>query len=327
MKVEKRIDPELRGAYAAMPRLDIREVEAARAWLADLRKETNAEPDSAVSVSNKYVPGPVNEPDVRIRIYQPREKAGMLPGLYWIHGGGYVLGTPEMNDWLCSRLVKEANCVVVSVDYRLAPENPFPAGVEDCYAGLEWFAAHAEELKVDSSRIGIAGASAGGGLAAAVTLMARDRKGPALAFQMPLYPMINDDNNTPSAFEITDNRVWSHDLNAIAWEMYLNGANGTEDVSPYAAPFREENLAGLPPAYTCVGQLDPFRDETIDYVTRLAKAGVDVEFHLYPGCFHGFEVSAPEAAVSKRATKEYIDAVKRALHRIDKEGKREQTVT
>ncbi|MBS4214988.1 alpha/beta hydrolase [Neobacillus rhizophilus] len=313
--MKNRIDPELREILELFPPLDLENVEATRQALAALSQTIELPVDEAVNIYDRMVPGPNDHPSVRVRIYEPREKRETLPGMLWIHGGGYVLGVPEGDDSLCQRFVKEANCVVVSVDYRLAPEHPYPAGLEDCYSALKWFSEHAEELGVDPSRIGAAGASAGGGLTAALSLLARDRKGPALCFQMPLYPMIDDRNNSPSSLEITGNMVWNHDLNQKGWTMYLNGANGSDDVPAYAAPSRATDLSGLPYTYTCVGQLDPFRDETLDYVTRLCRAGVDVEFHLYPGCFHGFEGVVPTASISRRALDEYIGAAKHVLHR------------
>ncbi|MEH7011066.1 alpha/beta hydrolase [Neobacillus niacini] len=309
-----RIDLELREMLELFPPLDLNNVESTRQALAAASPiETSV--DDAVTVYDRMVPGPNDNPSIRVRIYEPKEKRETLPGLLWIHGGGYVLGVPEGDDGLCQRFVKEANCVVVSVDYRLAPEYPYPAGLEDCYSALKWFSEHTDELGVNPSRIGAAGASAGGGLTAALSLLARDRKGPALCFQMPLYPMLDDRNNTPSSLEITGNMVWNYELNQKGWAMYLNGANGTENVPEYAAPARATNLSGLPYTYTCVGQLDPFRDETLDYVTRLCRAGVDVEFHLYPGCYHGFEGLVPNANISKRALSEYVGAVKHVLHR------------
>lgn len=321
--MKNRINPELREALDVFPPLDLDNIEATRKIMAEMSQAVEIPMDPSVQISTRMIPGPDDNPSVRVRIYEPKEKSGTLPGLLWIHGGGYVLGDPEGDDVLCQRYVTEANCVVVSVDYRLAPENPYPAGLEDCYAALKWFSEHASELGVDPSRIGAAGASAGGGLTAALSLLARDRKGPELCFQMPLYPMIDDRNNTPSSLEITGNMIWNHDLNEKGWTMYLDGKNGTEHVPEYAAPARAADLAGLPYTYTCVGQLDPFRDETLDYVTRLCRAGVDVEFHLYPGCYHGFEGVVPDAEISQRALSEYIGAVKYVLNRntLVKEGK------
>ncbi|MFE4710220.1 alpha/beta hydrolase [Paenibacillus sp. NPDC056722] len=260
------------------------------------------------------IPGADGDPDLRVRIYEPAVRNEILPGSLWIHGGGYVVGLPEMNDELCVRFVKEAHCVIVSVDYRLPPETPFPGPLEDCYAALTWFSENATSLKVDASRIAVAGNSAGGGLAAGLALLARDRKGPSIIFQMPLYPMIDDRNTTSSSYEITDPRIWNRELTLRGWKAYL-GENHRGEVSPYAAPNRAVDLSGLPPTYTCIAQLEPFRDETIDYVTRLCQAGVPTEFHLYPGGFHGFEVVAPSAEISERTFVQYIDALRRALHK------------
>ncbi|MFZ3578782.1 alpha/beta hydrolase [Virgibacillus sp. DJP39] len=313
--MKNRIDPELRELLELFPPLDLDNVEEVRRFSAENLASLEIPVDESVVIFDHLVPGPEDNPHVRVRIYEPKEKDGTSPGLLWIHGGGYVIGTPEENDVLCQRFVTEANCVVVSVDYRLAPESPYPAALDDCYSALKWFSENADKLGVDPTRIGVAGASAGGGLTAALSLLTRDRNGPKLCFQMPLYPMINDHNNTPSSQEVTGNMIWNHDLNEKGWKMYLNGQNGTKNVSKYAAPAREKDFSGLPYTYTCVGQLDPFRDETLDYVTRLSRAGVDVEFHLYPGCYHGFEVLTPDAAISQRALTEYVSAVKHVLNR------------
>jgi len=251
--------------------------------------------------------------DMLVRVYEPTDgPVSGRPAFLWIHGGGYVLGHPDYDDNLCQTFVEAAGCVVFSPDYRLAPEHPFPAGLEDCYAALVWLHESAARYGIDTTRVAIGGASAGGGLTAALSLLARDRGGPSICFQMPLYPMIDDRNVLPSSHEIHHPAVWDRAKNIAAWTMYLGGA---KDVSPYAAPIRAENLAGLPPTFTCVGQLDPFRDETIEYVTRLAQAGVDVEFHLYPGGYHGYEHVAPGAEISVRTKNEYVQALARALRR------------
>lgn len=251
---------------------------------------------------------------LRIRLYKPMSETSLLkPALLWIHGGGYVLGNPEGEDAICESFVEETGCIVASPDYRLAPEHPFPAAIDDCYEALVWLAANAQELGLDQARIAIGGASAGGGLAASLALLARDRRGPEICFQMPLYPMIDDRSETPSSREINDPRVWNTDNNIAAWKMYLGERAVDEEISPYAAPSRAADLTGLPPAYTCVGQLDPFRDETIQYVARLAQAGVDVEFNLYPGGYHAFEHVVPEAEISKRAKAGYVQALSRAF--------------
>ncbi|WP_391557124.1 alpha/beta hydrolase [Robertmurraya sp.] len=268
-----------------------------------------------VRITERFISGGEGQ-EMLIKIYEPLHRdENKLSAVLWSHGGGYVLGHPNNEDNLCERFVLEANCVVISPDYRLAPEHPYPAALEDCYSALVWMTNSAEELNIDLTRVAIGGGSAGGGLTAALALLARDRGGPAICFQMPLYPMIDDRNITPSSYEITDKHaVWYRANNLAAWQMYL-GSHANEEISPYAAPTRAKNLAGLPPTYTCVGQLDPFRDETIDYVVRLAQAGIEVEFHQYPGCFHAFEHIVPEAEISQRTKNAYISALARALNK------------
>jgi len=266
-----------------------------------------------VRITERYIAGGDGK-KMLIKVYEPIHKDNKsLPGVLWNHGGGYVLGHPNSDDRLCESFVDNVNCVVVSADYRLAPEHPYPAAIDDCYAALKWMTDSYIKLNIDLKRIAITGGSAGGGITAALSLLARDRGGPNICFQMPLYPMIDNRNITPSSLEITDNRaVWFKSNNIAAWKMYL-GEIENGDIPQYAVPSRADNFEGLPPTYTCVGQLDPFRDETIDYVARLARAGVEVEFKLYPGCFHAFEHIAPDAEISKQARTEYINALSKAF--------------
>jgi acetyl esterase/lipase len=213
------------------------------------------------------------------------------------------------SDAQAATLADSLSCVVVSVEYRLAPEHPYPAGPRDCYAGLAWMAAHADELGVDPDRIAIYGASAGGGLCIATALMARDRGGPALCFQMPIYPMIDDRNETPSSHLITDVGVWDRAANLEAWAWYLGG----KEADGYAAPARCEDLSGLPPTFIDVGTLDLFRDEDLAFAARLVQAGVPPELHLHPGAYHASEGFAPNAALSRRIVATRNDALRRAL--------------
>ena len=265
-----------------------------------------------VEQEDRTIPGPAGEPDISVRITRPRNAdraGGALPGIYYIHGGGMVLGDVEGENFQASMLSEQVGAVVVSVEYRLAPEHPHPAPVEDCYAGLLWTAAHAEELGFDPDRLALYGGSAGGGLVLAVALLARDRQGPALAFQMPIYPMIDDRNETASSHEINDVGIWDRSGNIEAWTWYLGG----QDADQYAAPARATDLAGLPPTFIDVGTVDLFRDEDIAFANRLMQAGVPTELHINPGSFHASETFAPEAALSQRIWAMRIDALRRAL--------------
>ena len=219
-----------------------------------------------------------------------------------------------MMDALCDSVAAEFPAVVVSVNYRLAPEDPFPAGVEDCYAGLKWMADNAAELGIDPERIAIGGQSAGGGLAAATALLARDRGGPALCFQLLDIPELDDRLETPSMQQFIDTPLWNRPNAIRSWSWYLGSddAPGSDDVSYYAAPARCEDLSGLPPTFVAVMEFDPLRDEGLTYAMRLLEAGVSTELHAYPGTFHGSAL-VTTAEVSKRQARDSFDALKRAL--------------
>ena len=235
-----------------------------------------------------------------------------MPGLLDIHGGGFVVGNIEMEHYLAARLVHTLGIVLVAVEYRLAPEDPFPAGIEDCYAALEWMEKEAPNLGIDTQRLGIYGQSAGGGLAAGLALMARDRGGPPICFQFLGIPELDDRLDTPSMVQFTDTPMW-HRPNAIkSWQYYLGDKAGGGDVSYYAAPARATDLSNLPPAYVCTMEFDPLRDEGILYALALLQAGVPVELHQYPGTFHGSAL-VPTAAVSRRSSDELVDALRRGL--------------
>lgn len=267
-----------------------------------------------VTTEDRTVPGPAGAPEIMVRLYRPASLPDSAPALYWIHGGGMVLGSVAMNDPYCAEIAAELNVLVASVEYRLAPEHPFPAPIEDCYAGLRWFASAADELGVDRSRIAIGGGSAGGGLAAALALVARDRAEVEVCFQMLVYPMLDDRNTTRSSHAILDPRVWNRAANLAGWNAYLSGNAGGEDVSPYAAPARATDLAGLPPAYINVGTLDLFVDESVAYTAALLEADVPVELHIYPGAFHGSNALVPDSEISRRWQRDELSALDRALH-------------
>ena len=261
------------------------------------------------------IPGRDGDPDVAVRIYRPTSApTAEMPAVLEIHGGGFIVGDLTMMDGFCDAVAADFPAVVVSVNYRLAPEDPFPAGVEDCYAALRWLADHAADLGVDPARIAVAGQSAGGGLAAATALLARDRGGPALRFQLLDIPELDDRLTTPSMQQFTDTPLWNRPNAFRSWSWYLGSddAPGSDDVSYYAAPARCEDLSGLPPAFVAVMEFDPLRDEGIVYAMRLLEAGVSTELHAYPGTFHGSALMA-DAEVSKRQARDSIGALRRAL--------------
>jgi len=318
MNFVDQLDPELRVVVERLPAdrtLNLDHMPAARAKMKKMWTGLLAAlpPVEGVNSQDQYVPGAEGDPSVLIRIYRPHDQPNNLPALYWIHGGGYVMGDIDQDDRLMKQLVKRIGCVAVAVDYRLAPEHPFPAPVEDCYAGLKWLFAHAGELSVDPSRIAIGGASAGGGLTAGLALLARDRGEVRVAFQLLIYPMIDDRNVTPASYAITDPRMWHRGSNHLGWKAYLGRDGGGADTSPYAAAARATDLSNLPPAYIAVGTLDLFIDENIEYAQRLIQAGVSTELHAYPGAFHGFDAFAPSARVSKQFRADRDNALKRAL--------------
>jgi acetyl esterase/lipase len=235
-----------------------------------------------------------------------------------------VLGDVAMSDDSCAAMAHELKIVVASVEYRLAPEHPFPAPLEDCYAGLAWLSACADERGVDRARIAIGGPSAGGGLAAGLALLARDRGEVPVRFQLLVYPMIDDRNATPSSRAITDPKVWNRHANEVGWNAYLAGRAGADDVSPYAAPARATDLAGLPPTYINVGDLDLFLDEDLAYARALMAAGVPVELHVYPGAFHGSNAFVSRSALSQRWTADERAALHRALNGEDAPRRRSE---
>lgn len=235
---------------------------------------------------------------IAIRLYTPPGAGGERAGIFLIHGGGFTLGSIDGEDAAAAALADRLGVAVVSVGYRLAPEHPHPAPIEDCYDALRWMSEHARELAIDPARIGLYGASAGGGLAASLAIMARDLGGPRLAFQMLCYPMLDDRADTPSCGANSGLGVWDAAANRRSWDELLGGGS---DASGHAAASRAASLAGLPPAYIDVGELDVLLDEAVAYSAALRAAGVPVELAVHPGAFHGFDLFAPSARVSERA--------------------------
>jgi acetyl esterase/lipase len=251
---------------------------------------------------------------ITVRSYTPRAPGGPLPGLVHLHGGAFMVGDLETEDRDCRLACVRASCIVLSVDYRLAPEHPYPAAVNDAFCALQWAADDAPALGVDPTRLAIGGASAGGCIAAATALMARDRGGPELRLQLLTYPVLDDRLQTGSS-QWRDTPVFSHTEAAVMWDRYLASAD-RRDLSPYAAPARAMDLSGLPPAYILVAEVDPLRDEALDFALRLLDARVPVDLHHFAGAVHGFE-KIGDSALGRRATDDRHEALAAALHPHD----------
>lgn len=293
------LDPELLPILELLPDMtqSLEDVAAARTMLASFLPAGAVPGEELLDITDLT--------DPPVRVYRPRSAVGTLPGLLYLHGGGFCLGTVAMEHPLCVQLALELQAVVVSVEYRLAPEHPYPAGLEDCSAAL----VHLAGLEgVDPARIGVHGQSAGGGLAAATVLKARDLGGPAVCFQSLGIPELDDRLETPSMSAFVGTPLWSRPQAVRSWEYYLGGRPADQ----YAAPARAEDLRGLPPTYLTTMELDPLRDEGLTYAMRLLQAGVSVELHSFPGTFHGAQV-ARGAAVVDRMEAELLAVLRRAL--------------
>ena len=311
--VARLMDPEIAAALTA---LDIPPLDLSPAKLPAMRAERAAQAAAArlsdrVSRRDIIIPGSDGDPDVRLRITRPVDAQGALGCLYWVHGGGYVSGLVEQNDPMFDHLCTTLGCTGVSVAYRLSPETPYPGGLHDCYAGLLYAHKHAGELGIDPTRLGIGGASAGGGLAAGLGLLARDRGEIPVAFQYLVYPMIDDRQVTDSSS--WDVPVWSPEANTFGWKAYLGDLYGTDAIPPYAAATRATHLGGLPPTYIVVGSLDGFLEEDVEYAMRLTRAGVSTELHVHPGAPHGFDAFLPGTKLSRRARVSADDWLRRML--------------
>lgn len=282
------------------------------ACLASLLSDDMLRRGGTVDICERYIPGGPGGPELPMLILRPAGQSGSLPCVYYTANGGKIIQSTRIGlgalepDW-----VVDPGIAFVSVSPRVGPENPHPAQVEDAYAGLVWTVKHADELGLDPNRILIMGKSGGGGIAAATALMARDRGGPALIHQLLICPMLDDREITVSSrFEEIP---WDRTSNRTGWTAMLGAERAGPDVSPYAAPARATDLAGLPPAYLETGSSELFRDEILDYAARLARAGVPIDLHSWAGGFHGFNVTAPDAEISRAAEAARTSYLKRAL--------------
>jgi acetyl esterase/lipase len=297
-----------------MPRISIGPRSLQVLQRAKPRAPKPAPPD--VCVEDVTAPGAWGAPGVSLRLYRPAAAAagdGPMPALLWIHGGGYVLGRPEGDDQVVIEMVRGLRMTVASLRYRLSPAHRAPAALEDAYSGLTWLFASAQDLGVDRSRIAIAGASAGGGLAAALALLARDRQEMKPAFQLLVYPMLDDRTAMRTDLDMRYVRGWQPGSNRFAWEAYLGQKPGLADAPDYVVPARCADVRGLAPAWIGVGTLDLFYDEDVEYARRLRGAGVACELHVVPGAFHGFDEIFRRAAVSRDFRSERVRVLGDAL--------------
>jgi acetyl esterase/lipase len=259
----------------------------------------------------EWIPRRQDGTSLRLCIYKSLVSSASAAGILWMHGGGYAIGVPESSDGIIRRLITESGCIVVAPDYRLSLDSPYPAALDDCHEALLWMKENASALGIREDQLMVGGESAGGGLAVALALYERDHRGVKIAFQMPMYPMLDDRMTNESAIE-NNAPVWDSDANRVAWGLYLGDLAG-KDVPSYAAPSRAADFSNLPPAVTFVGDLEPFRDETIKYVMKLREAGVPVDFERYPGCYHAFEKMNPYADVSRKALSFFMESFKYAV--------------
>ncbi|MFF9915299.1 alpha/beta hydrolase [Streptomyces sp. NPDC013457] len=296
------MDPELEAFLPFIPKPDYSDPVAARKDFAERAAAFPVPDTSGMEIENRTVPG---DPDVAIRIYRPHQAQGAV---VWLHGGGFVFGSLDTEHPWAARIALGSGATVISVDYRLSPEHPFPAALDDAYAVLAWTAEHAADFGIDPERIAVGGHSAGACLAAATALRARDEQGPQIRFQLLNQPALDDRQETWSQRNFTDTPWVDRGTLSTVWRYYL----GTQDATPYAAPTRATDLSGLPPAYVTTAEFDPARDEAIEYGLRLLQSGVPAEIHHYPGTFHGSQTIL-SAEVSQRQIAEVAAVLRRAL--------------
>ncbi len=312
LNIRERLNEGLRTHYDSLPDADPKSIPdlAAVREVAHMMEKASIKENPNVHVYEKYIDGHPDNEKIRIRIYEPLKRTEHLPCLLFFHGGGYVFGGIERHETILQHYTEQVNCICVSAEYRLAPEAKAPAAAEDGYATLQWLNRNGQEIGVDVGNIGVGGFSAGGGIAVATAMMARDKNGPEIKFLMPIYAALDSRNITPSSKQITDPKVWSRRYNQFAWQQYIGNS---ENPDIYASPALATDFSNLPPTYLYVGELDPLRDEDIAFISKLLAEGVPCEFHLYPGVPHAFDLDVPDAEISRRATAATVEFLKRAV--------------
>lgn len=308
------VEPDLIAFLDAMPTITVSAETLApiRAARAAMLSQLPPFPE-AVDVEERHIPGPAGAPALRTKLYRRKTGAALRPAILHLHGGGYVMGNPEFMGPQCALWANAFDALVVAPAYRLAPETSFPGNIEDAYAALAWMVSHAGELGIDPARIAVAGESAGGGLAASLALLVRDRGEYRFCHQQLIFPMIDDRTAVRTDLSpMFGEFVWNNHSNRFGWESLLGQPPGSEGVSPYAAAARAASLKGLPPVFMATGALDLFTEENLDYAKRLMADGVPVELHVYPGAPHGFMAHTP-ARVSRDYMRDALAALARGL--------------
>ncbi len=307
-----KVHPELRRAASKTPPLVFN---ARTLWLFRLLARFAAlrRPPADVHIRNVTIPGRDPAGRIRLRLYRPERLESPAPALLWLHGGGFILGKPEQDDAFCIQAARDLGIGVVSVDYRCAPEHPFPTPLADAHAALHWLVGQAGELGLDPGRIALGGSSAGAGLAASLAQLVHDRGEVEPVFQLLVYPMLDDRTCLRQDLDPGGFLVWTPESNRFGWRSYLGQACGAAEVPAYAVPARREDLSGLPPAWIGVGTLDLFYEEDLAYARRLLGDGVACELLVVPGAYHGFDATAPRTQVARDIRQSQIAALQRAL--------------
>ncbi|MFT5705143.1 MAG: acetyl esterase [Shewanella sp.] len=306
----RRYDPDLKYLAKHMPEFNIVCAEKGRQtlkrWLSEMAPQyTHDQIHPQVNFYDIQAPGLPGQPNVTVRIYQPKQQVMEPRACYLnIHGGGFIMGDLNMEHARCLAFAVRCNAVCVSIDYRLAPEHPYPAALNDCYATLQWLALEDNPLNIDKNRIVVGGISAGGALAVSLALMSRDLSGPLIAMQMLFYPALDDRCQTDSMIDGEDLYIWNRQNCVDMWRHYLGGQ--TPETLDYAVPARAEDVTYLPTTYLSVCEHDPLRDEGLEYGCRLLKNGVQVELHCFAGTIHGFDFMQSNA-ISSQAVDEMIN--------------------
>ncbi len=316
--IDSRLDAELAAVRARYPNLgfDLTDLPVSRSLLRKTARRAALPDDSQITATTILADGVSSKNRVVLRLLEHPSTERPMPVLVWFHGGGYVLGSAADNDRRLADIAARVPCSVLSVEYRLAPEHPYPAAIDDGIAALNWLQVHGASHGLDGSNIVIGGASAGAGLAAALALKCRDDSLLTPRLQLLIYPMLDDRQHTPSSHAITDPQLWNRATNQLAWTMYLGEHASGDDVPAYAAPARAESLTQLAPAFMAVGDLDLFLDENIDYAQRLLQSGTPAELHVYSGAIHGFDILAPDSTLAHRMNSDVEQALMRAFYPV-----------